>query len=870
MALELYYTSSPRGLRPGTSGLCTVAMTRSMSVALASRLESLCGYRPPGEGVPLDRWPAALSHWTIDVGGVERHVLAAVRPVKPDHTMRSNTLAHFAVLHNSELDAAGAAWMLSQPETSAAAWSGEPRLLDVERAMPRGGPEGVRACHTWKSVAGDAGWAGVLANAAMLDPTKPATVIYPMGTRALDLIAEAMSLLPSAYRWRVTFTTYFTQPIAGVRCTWWFCLDGTSAAAAARQAGGLVIDACAPQACTRTGEFVDAAREGREPVLVAAPAQQRSAAKVASGGGTLEGVTPPQEIDAITEGRRRVPARRPVGVDELPAATAPQGRTALAVAVVAAVVLLAIVAVLAVMMRTLSLEAAALDSRAAQAEKERDAMRASSGAAADLATERDDLRQQLSSASARVRQLEDERQKMIESIEELKATVRRISPADAPAGAPDAPANPAPQPPASPPQGSSPSEGAGTDAAGDAAAANAGDAVGAAPLKRDAALGRARAVRAHAIADRARTEDAIPAPGAPPVTAMKDHTVAVDWPAVQGCGATTVALSTSPALESLGFVVQEGQTLAFGGHDKGVAVARAAISGAGIDWTWIHTGVQRVDPDLKAAGLDAPEGWLTVLGQVRMHAMCADGIERTALLGQPRTLKWSITGQGAIRFDVKIPRALGRTPAIEWDGNVVDVSEAESGVETPAGVIRTQMARPSGTTAQLTLEWTPAALEQAEIDCVRDLESAIRQERDVTGRVDGLSAMLDPKSQPAAVPGRTRDVIMEGFAQWQSERTAALDKPARESFERQPLDARLREYRSSLDAGLSTLRQDLASKKSACDEASRQWHDALRNAVVVVRPERHSPPLARIELSAARKVPSLPFAAASAGARAAP
>ncbi|MBU3729444.1 MAG: hypothetical protein FGM37_09400, partial [Phycisphaerales bacterium] len=265
MALELYYTSSPRGLRPGTSGLCTVAMTRSMSVALASRLESLCGYRPPGDGVPIERWPLALSHWTIDIGGVERHVLAAVRPVRPDHTMRSNTLAHFAVLHPSELDPAGAAWMLAQPETSAVSWSGEPRLLDAERAMPRGGPADARACSTWASVAGDAGWAGVLANAAMLDPTKPATVICPMGAPVLDMVSEAMSLLPAAYRWRITFTTYFTQPIAGVRCTWRFCLDGTSAATAARQSGGLVIDASAPHTCTRTGEFVDAARAGRAP-----------------------------------------------------------------------------------------------------------------------------------------------------------------------------------------------------------------------------------------------------------------------------------------------------------------------------------------------------------------------------------------------------------------------------------------------------------------------------------------------------------------------------------------------------------------------------------------------------------------------------
>ena len=43
---ELFYTSAPRGLRPGSSGFCTVSMTSGMPPTLISRLESLSSYQP--------------------------------------------------------------------------------------------------------------------------------------------------------------------------------------------------------------------------------------------------------------------------------------------------------------------------------------------------------------------------------------------------------------------------------------------------------------------------------------------------------------------------------------------------------------------------------------------------------------------------------------------------------------------------------------------------------------------------------------------------------------------------------------------------------------------------------------------------------
>ena len=863
MALELYYTSSPRGLRPGTSGLCTVAMTRSMSAALASRLESLCGYRPPGEGVPIDQWPAALSHWTIDVGGVERHVLAAVRPVKPDHTMRSNTLAHFAVLHPSELDAAGAAWMLAQPETSAASWSGEPRLIDAERAMPRGGPVGARACSTWRTVAGDAGWAGVLANAAMLDPTKPATVIYPRGTRALDLVAEAMSLLPEAYRWRVTFTTYFTQPIAGVRCTWRFCLDGTSAATAARQAGGLVIDACAPAACTRTGEFVEAARAGREPVLVAPPGQPSGAAKPATRSSSPnEG---PVEVahgaEAHRESMRPMRARRPVGVDEPVPAASPGGRRALAVAVVVAVALLAVVAVLSVLMRTMSQQAAELEARAASLEQELDALRAAGDAAAALREERDGLAQQLGEVTRHRSELESAREAAASRMAELEARLKRLEPADAPV-APKSGAAREPMPPDSLQAAPTQHESAGTAGSAEPSATS---------IPADAALNQRRGIRRAAVGAAAAqpADESIAPPSPPTVTAMKDETVPISWPALGECGAGTVALSLSPALQSAGFVLKDGATLAFGGGRDSTDVARAEIGASGIAWTWITSGVQRIRSALEAGGIEGPDGWSAVLGQLRLHVMCADGIERVALMGQPRAKPWNIGARGGSRLEIAIPSAMSTAAAVEWGGSQVQLGDAESTAESPAGAVRARMMKAPNATARIVLEWGPLELENAEIECIGQLEAAIAQERALEllwRTVTQWSDSLRSPPQASLPAGEPFAAAQTGFEEWQAGRIAGLDKSSREAFSAQPASTRVGEYRNWLwESRLKPARDALTVRRSECAEISGRWRGALDGAVVLVRPEAGSPPVARIDPVVVRTLPELPFAPRGAG-----
>ena len=262
MPHELFYTSAPRGLKPQSSGFCTVGTTLGFPAPYIARLEALSGYRPPTEGGDIATAPIAYSHWIVEAAGVARHVLSAVGPAAPDHTRRNNKIAHHLVLSDDELIEVGPAWLLAQPGVMSNSWIGEPRLLESQRVLPIAPTLAMQRCATWESICGDAGWAGVIANAVMLDPSKFCSIIYPRGAPVLKLVEEAMALLPAHWRWRVTFTTYFMQPVAGSRCAWRFCLDGTEAATAARGSRETVVDLCAAQPCTQTGTFVNAARTG--------------------------------------------------------------------------------------------------------------------------------------------------------------------------------------------------------------------------------------------------------------------------------------------------------------------------------------------------------------------------------------------------------------------------------------------------------------------------------------------------------------------------------------------------------------------------------------------------------------------------------
>jgi len=329
MALELIYTSAVRGLRAGTSGFCTVAMTKGLPPALVPRLEALGGYRPG----PSGNGPNAYCFWRVETATGIAHVLSIVGPAPPDHTARSNKIATYLVLAPDELVRAGPAWLLSQPALLRNSWSGAPAWIDAPVRVPTTRDVGPRPCVAWQAATGDAGWAGVLASAFLRDQARPIHVIYGAAIEPLPLVEEAIRLLPEWARWRATFSTYFLQPVAGTPCAWRFCLDGTPAADAARQSKGLVIDLTRTAGPAPESRFTRMARTGIDEEAVAAQRATRAAARAAgaaavASAGAARSSDAPIELEMDFAGDQTGTPRRLVRDLESAAQDAPSGEPA--------------------------------------------------------------------------------------------------------------------------------------------------------------------------------------------------------------------------------------------------------------------------------------------------------------------------------------------------------------------------------------------------------------------------------------------------------------------------------------------------------------------------------------------------------------
>lgn len=263
MGLELVYTSARKGLKPGSVGFCTVAMSRRMSPTLAATLESLSGYRHlcTAENTSYTDNPVNFCHYLIPDRGRVARVIARIGAAPADYTGRTNKLAHFVVLDAAELPLAGPAWLLERPGLMLEAWGGEPRWIEKATAIPAG--DSVSApCAAWQRVTGDAGWAGDLLGRFCDRPESPVHVLCKPGTPVLALFAEAMALLPPEMRWRIAFSTYFAGlPAAGIKCHWRGLIAG-SAVLDNKIDPQSVIDLTRPLCRAPDGPCQQAARDG--------------------------------------------------------------------------------------------------------------------------------------------------------------------------------------------------------------------------------------------------------------------------------------------------------------------------------------------------------------------------------------------------------------------------------------------------------------------------------------------------------------------------------------------------------------------------------------------------------------------------------
>lgn len=276
MALELIYTSSPKGVKPGSSGFFTVACTAGMPPALASFLEGVSGYKPafPASDSRAKDSPVAFQFVRYERNGLYA-VLGRIGHAGLDYTGRSNKIAHHLVLADDEFAAAGPAGVLLDLDSGnrlLGEWNGDPDPGRLPVKVPR--PAASTSCRAacWNAAAGDAGWAGVLAQAYLDAPEVPAYIIYRLGDNPLTLIHETLQLLPEPKRWDVTFNTYFTSLPRGVTCAWRCVLEGTQPAREATIRKGLtVIDLTKSLGAAPDGAFTDAARSGEIPNAAWAP-----------------------------------------------------------------------------------------------------------------------------------------------------------------------------------------------------------------------------------------------------------------------------------------------------------------------------------------------------------------------------------------------------------------------------------------------------------------------------------------------------------------------------------------------------------------------------------------------------------------------
>lgn len=309
MSQELHYTSVPRGLLPGTRGFCTVACTPNMSGPLRECLESLSGYQQvfPPHDPKVGLNPVVFSHHRLNLGGRSYSVLSRVCFAGLDYTSRSNKYAHHVVLDPAERPAGGPAWLLGQPGFMEPIWQGEPQFITAGRTPPQGDhPAGI--AHAWKSLTGDAGWAGTLAESFLADPRRPAFFMFEPGMEVLPLLAEALALLPPEKRWEVEFNTYFTQLPQGLSCVWRGVLRGTAEAKKALKfPNAFILDLSANLAVAEGGALVEWARTGNQPIRFpeqpTEPLDQSASRSRSAGRATAEpGLQPTRETSARTRG----------------------------------------------------------------------------------------------------------------------------------------------------------------------------------------------------------------------------------------------------------------------------------------------------------------------------------------------------------------------------------------------------------------------------------------------------------------------------------------------------------------------------------------------------------------------------------------
>lgn len=262
MSTELLYTSAAQGLRHGSRGFCTVLTTAGMPINVISKLEAISSYRHlyAPDSHQASENPVAFAHQRLNLGGHMTSVISRVSAYGTDYSGRTNKIAHHVTVAANEMPAAGPAWLIRQHSFLRSEWLGQCETPATGPEVPRGDQQ-PRICTTWKTIAGDSGWGGVVAESIVSGSREPLWVIYPLQyqDRLLELIDESISLLPRNMRWRATFSTYAANIPPDVDCKIRFVPVGSEESRFAASQGQ-AIDLTKHQSITAASQWVERAR----------------------------------------------------------------------------------------------------------------------------------------------------------------------------------------------------------------------------------------------------------------------------------------------------------------------------------------------------------------------------------------------------------------------------------------------------------------------------------------------------------------------------------------------------------------------------------------------------------------------------------
>jgi len=266
MIQELISTSAQRCLN-GNAGFGIVAQTFGMAQNVSLAANALSGYThiaPPGSA----NNPVAYLHAMRRTGGMERHFVSRIADCGNDYTGRSNRIAHHWIIEEEDVRLLpGGPAALTAQNPFHAAWKGRPRELPPRKLIVADTP--LEKCTAWEKLTGDAGWGGIVAERA--EKGDPISIVFPQEYKSENLrtlICEALALLPSSLRCKITFSTYFMESQESgsdkiqIKCF----LAGSKESQFVRQSSNtLVLDLQQRLGNVPAGKYVEQARGAAKP-----------------------------------------------------------------------------------------------------------------------------------------------------------------------------------------------------------------------------------------------------------------------------------------------------------------------------------------------------------------------------------------------------------------------------------------------------------------------------------------------------------------------------------------------------------------------------------------------------------------------------